>query len=311
MIVHLVDGTYELFRHFFGARRGNKGVDLPHAAVLGVLNTILQMIEGGGDHIGVATDHVIESFRNDLWPGYKTGAGIDRVLWSQFHPLEDALGLMGVATWPMVELEADDGLASAAAIASRDPAVLKVCIWTSDKDLTQCVVDDRVVQVDRKSGFIRNAAAVREKFGVAPHLIPDYLALVGDKADGFPGIPGFGPRSAATVLNRHGHIVDMPAADDPGVPDSGRSLLKRIHDTHELALLFLELATLRTDAPLFDTAADIRWRGPQPGFDALMLKMDGQRVLERAHRAAEHAAEHKDGTGFAQSARKQQKGGGE
>jgi 5'-3' exonuclease len=307
MIVHLVDGTYELFRHFFGARRGNKGEDLPFAAVLGVLNTALQMIEGGAEHIGVATDHVIESFRNDLWPGYKTGAGIERVLWSQFHPLEEALDLMGVAVWPMVELEADDGLASAAAIAGRDRAVQKICIWTSDKDLTQCVVDDRIVQVDRKSGFIRNAAAVREKFGVDPHLIPDYLALVGDKADGFPGIPGFGPRSAATVLNRHGHIRDMPAADSDLVPDNGRSLVRRIHENYELALLFVELATLRTDAPLFRSVEELRWRGPQPGFEKIMERMGGQRVLERAVRAAARTA---SGTGLAQSRRKPAKGGG-
>ena len=297
MIVHLVDGTYELFRHFFGARRGNKGADIPNAAILGVLNTILQMIEGGGVYIGVATDHVIESFRNDLWPGYKTGAGIERALWQQFHPLERALDLMGVAVWPMVELEADDGLASAAAIAGRDERVEKVCIWTSDKDLTQCVQGARVVQVDRKSGFIRDDKAVREKFGVDPASIPDYLALVGDSADGFPGLPGFGPRSAATLLNRYGHIRDVPAPDTPGLPDSGLTLLQKLHDNLDLALLFLELATLRADAPLFGNVDEIKWKGPKPGFAPFMESIGGQRVLARAVRAAADRAG--GGTGLA------------
>ena len=210
MIVHLIDGTYELFRHFYGARRFNKGEDPPFAAVIGVLNTVLQMIETGTTHVGVATDHVIESFRNELWSGYKTGDGIEPALWAQFHPLEEGLVAMGVATWPMVELEADDGLASAARIASEDERVEKVCIWTPDKDLAQCVRGDRVVQVDRKSGQIRNAEAVRAKFGVAPELIPDYLALVGDSADGYPGLPGIGAVTAARLINRHGRIEDFP-----------------------------------------------------------------------------------------------------
>ena len=188
MIVHLVDGTYELFRHFYGLRRFNKGKDRPLGAVTGVLQSVLELIEQGATHIGVATDHVIESFRNDLWPDYKTGAGIEPALRAQFLPLEEALVAMGVVTWPMVELEADDALASAARIAAEDASVLKVSIWTPDKDLAQCVVGDRVVQVDRKAKKIRDAAAVREKFGVEPGLIPDYLALVGDAADGYPGI---------------------------------------------------------------------------------------------------------------------------
>jgi 5'-3' exonuclease len=291
MIVHLLDGTYELFRHFYGARRGNKGADLPFAAVAGVLNTTLQMIEGGATHIGVATDHVIESLRNHLWPGYKTGEGIEWARWSQFHPLETALGLMGVAVWPMVELEADDGLASAAALASADDRVQKVCIWTPDKDLTQCVVGDRVVQVDRKGGQIRDAAGVRAKFGVSPASIPDYLALVGDKADGFPGIPGFGPRSAANLLNRYHHIADVPApgeehADDEWARTTGRGLIARLHSQMPLALLFVELATLRTDAPLFDDIEEIRWRGPQPGFTDFMAAAGAERVADRALRAA-------------------------
>src|ERR1700745_439486 len=212
MVVHLVDGTYELFRHFYGLRRFNKGKDRPFGAVVGVLNTVLQMIEEGATHLGVATDHVIESFRNSLWNGYKTGDGIDPALWAQFHPLEEALAAMGVTVWPMIDLEADDALASAATLAARDPRVEKVCIWTPDKDLAQCVRDDRVVQVDRKSKKIRNAGAVREKFGVAPILIPDFLALVGDAADGYPGISGIGPVTAARLLNRHGTIEHFPLA---------------------------------------------------------------------------------------------------
>jgi len=206
MIVHLIDGTYELFRHFYGARRFSKGEDAPFAAVIGVMQTVLQMLESGSTHIGVATDHVIESFRNDLWGGYKTGDGIEPALWAQFHPLEEGLVAMGVATWPMVELEADDGLASAAHLAALDPMVEKVCIWTPDKDLAQCVQGDRIVQVDRKSGQIRNAEAVRAKFGVAPEFIPDYLALVGDSADGYPGISGCGPKTAAQLINRYGPL---------------------------------------------------------------------------------------------------------
>src|SRR2546428_5005861 len=193
MIVHLIDGTYELFRHFYGLRRFNKGQDAPFGAVAGVLHTVLQMIEKGATHIGVATDHVIESFRNRLWPGYKTGEGVEPALRAQFHPLEQALIPLGVAVWPMVELEADDALASAAFLASADDRVEKVCIWTPDKDLAQCVRGDRVVQVDRKGKTVRNADGVREKFGVEPGLIPDFLALVGDAADGYPGIAGIGP----------------------------------------------------------------------------------------------------------------------
>jgi len=234
MIVHLLDGTYELFRHFYGIRSFNKGEDPPFGAVIGVLNTVLEMIEKGATHIGVATDHVIESFRNELWADYKTGEGIERVLHAQFFPLEESLEAMGVAVWPMVELEADDGLASAAALAAADARVEKVCIWTPDKDLAQCVRDDRVVQVDRRGQKIRNAAGVREKFGGDPVLIPDYLALVGDAADGYPGLEGIGPATAARMLNRYGPIESFP-------PDT-------LGDRRERALLFKTLATLRTDA---------------------------------------------------------------
>jgi len=213
VIVHLIDGTYELFRHFYGLRRFTKGEDRPLGAVAGVLNTVLEMLEKGATHVGVATDHVIESFRNRLWRGYKTGEGIEPALRRQFEPLEDALAAMGVAVWPMVELEADDALASAARLAAEDPRVEKVCIWTPDKDLAQCVRGDRVVQIDRRANRIRDAAGVREKFGVDPELIPDFLALVGDAADGYPGIGGIGSVGAARLLGSHGPIESFP----PGV----------------------------------------------------------------------------------------------
>ena len=273
MIVHLIDGTYELFRHFYGLRRFNKGQDRPYGAVVGVLNTVLEMIEQGATHVGVATDHVIESFRNDLWSGYKTGDGIDPALWAQFHPLEEALEAMGVTVWPMKELEADDALASAATLAARDASVEQVCIWTPDKDLAQCVREVRVVQVDRKTKAIRDADAVRAKFGVTPELIPDYLALVGDSADGYPGIAGIGPKGAASLLNRHGKIEDFP----PEV----------LREQRELALLFKKLATLRTDAPLFTHPDALRWSGPTEAFAAFSARCGDQRVLARAEKASQ------------------------
>jgi len=266
MIVHLLDGTYELFRHFYG-RRGRIANDGPFGAVAGVLHMTAQMLEGGATHIGVATDHVIESFRNGLWPGYKTGEGIDRALWRQFHPLEDALSAMGVVVWAMVELEADDALASAARIAAADPRVEKVCIWTPDKDLAQCVVGSRVVQVDRKSGQIRDADAVVAKFGVAPERIPDYLALVGDAADGYPGMPGIGPKTAAQLIARYGPLEAFP-------PESLRGGV-------EEALLFKRLATLRADAPLFSDVDALRWRGPTAAFPAAAGKIGDARLLPR------------------------------
>ena len=267
MIVHLVDGTYELFRHFYGIRRWNKGADPPFGAVNGVLHTVAQMLEGGATHIGVGTDHVIESFRNDLWPDYKTGAGIERALRAQFVPLENALAAMGVVVWPMIDLEADDALASAACAAAKNEQVLKVCIWTPDKDLAQCVVADRVVQVDRKSGQIRDADAVRVKYGVLPARIPDYLALVGDAADGYPGIPGWGPRTAARLINRYGALEDFP--------------VESLKDNRERALLFKQLATLRTDAPLFHDVEQLRWRGATAAFPALAEKLGDPRIAKR------------------------------
>jgi len=271
IVVHLVDGTYELFRHFYGLRRATgteaASVDKPFGAVAGVLGTVVQMLEQGATHIGVATDHVIESFRNDLWPGYKTGDGIDPALWAQFHPLEEALAALGVATWAMVELEADDALASAAHLAAQDERVEKVCIWTPDKDLAQCVIGTRVVQIDRRSGQIRDAGGVRAKFGVDPEHIADYLALVGDAADGYPGLRGWGPKTAARLIERHGRLEDFP-------PDV-------LGDNRESALLFKTLATLRTDAPLFRDIDEIRWRGPTPTFAAVADRIGDARLLAR------------------------------
>jgi 5'-3' exonuclease len=251
MIIHLIDGTYELFRHYYGLRRhSQKGT--PLGAVAGVLGTVVQMLETGATHLGVATDHIIESFRNELWPGYKTGQGIEPALYAQFVPLEEALAAMGVATWPMVELEADDALASAAYLAAQDPGVEKVCIWTPDKDLAQCVSGTRVVQVDRRSGQIRDDAGVRAKFGVGPSHIADYLALVGDAADGYPGIPRTGAKTAARLIARYGAIEEFPS--------------HVLCETAELALLFKRLATLRTDAPLFSDVEALRWRGAADEF---------------------------------------------
>jgi 5'-3' exonuclease len=282
VIVHLVDGTYELFRHFYGLRRFTKGKDRPYGAVVGVLQTVLQMLENGdrvkgcasrgegGTYLGVATDHVIESFRNRLWPDYKTGAGIEPALLAQFHPLEEALAAMGVVVWPMIELEADDALASAAHLASKDKKVQKVAIWTPDKDLAQCVRGTRVVQIDGRRKTIRDAAGIREKFGVSPQLIPDLLALVGDAADGYPGIPGIGARTAAQLLNRYGPIENFPS--------------NVLGEQRDLALLFKNLATLRTDAPLFKKAETLRWRGATPGFAAWADRMEAPRLLERCDR---------------------------
>ncbi|MGI8438240.1 MAG: 5'-3' exonuclease [Chthoniobacterales bacterium] len=274
MIVHLVDATYELFRHFYGLRRFTKGKDRPYGAVVGVLQSVLQIIENenGDTYLGVATDHVIESFRNRLWADYKTDAGIEPALLAQFHPLEEALAAMGVVVWPMIELEADDALASAAHLAAMDKKVEKVAIWTPDKDLAQCVRGTRVVQCDSRRKTIRDAAGIREKFGVDPPLIPDLLALVGDAADGYPGIPGIGAKTAAQLLNRHGSIEDFPA--------------NVLGAQRDLALLFKKLATLRTDAPLFKKVETLRWRGPTPAFGAWADRMEAPWLLERCDKAA-------------------------
>ena len=265
MIVHLVDGTYELFRHFYGLRRFTKDKDRPFGAVAGVLNTVLEMIDEGATHIGVATDQVIESFRNALWSGYKTGEGIDPNLWAQFGPLESGLVAMGVTTWPMVELEADDALASAAALASGNGDVEKVCIWTPDKDLAQCVQGERVVQIDRRHKAIRNAEAVRAKFGVDPVRIPDYLALVGDSA---------GPKGAAGLIERYGAIEQFPE--------------ETLGERRPLALLFKRLATLRSDAALFEDVDDLRWQGIGPTFEDFCERIGNEKLLSRARRASEN-----------------------
>jgi 5'-3' exonuclease len=272
MIVHLIDGTYELFRHFYGLRRAGARAQRPLGAAAGVLNTVLQMIAEGATHVGVATDHVIESFRNALWAGYKTGDGVDAELLAQFHPLEDALRSMGITVWAMTELEADDALASAAHLAGLVAAVEKVCIWTPDKDLAQCVRGERVVQVDRKSGAIRDAAGVRRKFGVDPQWIPDFLALVGDSADGYPGISGIGRVGAARLINRYGGLESFPA--------------QVLGAQRELALLFKRLATLRTDANLFSQVDDLCWRGATAGFAATALRLGEPRLAGRASELA-------------------------
>jgi len=272
--VHLVDGTYELFRHYYAlpSARDRDGCEV--AAVRGVLASVLGMMREGATHVAVATDHIIESFRNGLWPGYKTGEGIEPALWAQFHPLEEALAAMGVVVWPMVELEADDALASAAHLAAADLRVVKVCIWTPDKDLAQCVRGDRVVQMDRRSNKIRDAAAVREKFGVEPARIPALQALVGDAADGYPGVAGIGEVTAARLINRYGAIEDFPPEVLAG-------------ERREQALLFKRLATLRTDAPLFADVAELRWRGPSDGFAAWAERIGDARLLPRSRNAVE------------------------
>lgn len=273
MIVHLIDGTYELYRQFYGLRSFNKGKDKPLGAVAGVLHGVLKMMEDGATHVGVATDHIIESFRNELWSDYKTGAGIEPALWKQFHPLEEALEKMGVAVWPMVELEADDALASAAKRAAADKCVDKVCIWTPDKDLAQCVVDDRVVQIDRRANVIRNAEGVRKKFGVTPALIPDLLALIGDASDGYPGIAGIGKITAVRLLNQYGPIEAFPK--------------EILGEKRQRALLFRKLATLRTDAKLFRRVDQLRWRGPDATFARFAAKTGADKLLPRVNALAE------------------------
>ena len=273
MVIHLIDGTYELFRHFYGLRRFTKDKDRPYGGVAGVLHTVLQLVEKGATHLGVATDHVIESFRNGLWPGYKTSEGMEPALLAQFHPLEDALSAMGVVVWPMVELEADDALASAAHLAAADERVEKVCIWTPDKDLAQCVRGERVVQMDRKSNKMRGDAEVREKYGVEPQRIPDLLALVGDAADGYPGIAGIGEVTAARLINRYGPLESFPAEALAG-------------ERRDRALLFKRLATLRTDAPLFADVEALRWRGPTDGFAAWAERIGEARLVTRSVKAA-------------------------
>ncbi len=271
MDVCLIDGTYELFRHFFAvpSLKDAKGREI--GAVRGVVNSVRGMIDHGTTHLGVATDRVIESFRNDLYPGYKTGEGIPAELYSQFPILEDALEAMGVVVWPMVEFEADDALASAAVKAAQDPQVDRILICTPDKDLSQCVSDTRIVQVHRRTQVILDEAAVVAKFGVSPKSIPDYLAVVGDSADGFPGVPGWGKKAAASTLSVYPHLEDIPKDWREWVPSirNAQSLAKALFASWDNALLFRTLATLRTDVPVFNTVADLRWAGPRPDFEEL------------------------------------------
>ncbi|MBO0729585.1 MAG: flap endonuclease [Acidimicrobiaceae bacterium] len=284
MEVHLVDGTYELFRHFYGAppHRTKSGYEV--GAIRGVLSSLLALLADGATHVGVAVDHVIESFRNDMWPGYKTGAGVDPVLWAQSEPLERAMAAMGLVVWSMVELEADDALASAAEVAAADPTVDRVVICTPDKDLGQCVVGDRVVQLDRRKRMLLDEAGVRAKFGVGPGSIPDYLALVGDSADGFPGLPGFGAKSAAAVVAQYEHLEAIPAAAGQwdvsvrGAPKLAATLVAY----HKEALLFRDLATLRRQPPVIESAEQLRWSGPTKEFAAVASWLEQPALAERA-----------------------------
>ena len=285
MIVHLVDGTYELFRYFLSpAAAFNRSTPESLKAVHGVVGSMLGMLEGGATHLGVATDHVIESFRNALWPGYKTGEGIDPVLFAQFHPLEDALRALGVIVWPMVEFEADDALASAAAMAAADSRVDQVIVCTPDKDLAQCVRGDRIVQLDRRTRELRNEEGVRLKFGVLPPSIPDWLALVGDSADGYPGLPGWGARSAAAVLARYGHLEDIPslATEWDVVVRGATRLATTLSAERERALLFRTLAMLRTDAPIGADVDALRWTGPRAEFADWSARLGAPSLQERA-----------------------------
>ena len=288
MDVHLVDGTYELFRHHFAvpSHRDLDGMEV--AATRGVLGSILSMLEGGATHVGIATDHVVESFRNDLWPGYKTSAGMDPELLAQFPVLEDALRALGVGVWAMVELEADDAMASAATVGAADTRVDQVIICTPDKDLGQCVVGDRVVQLDRRSGIVRDEAGVIAKFGVPPGSIPDWLALVGDSADGFPGLAGWGAKSAAAVLARYLHVEAIPAlAKDWDVDVRGAVKLATTLAEHPVdAALFKLLATLRDDADV-GAVDEWRWTGPAAGFDTWCERLGAPRMMDRAERLAE------------------------
>jgi 5'-3' exonuclease len=289
VIVHLVDGTYELFRYFMSpAAAFERTAPDELRAARGVVTSILGMLEGGATHIGVATDHVIESFRNGLWPGYKTGEGIDPVLYGQFEPLEDALRSLGVVVWAMVEFEADDAMAAAAEMAEADSRVEQVIVCTPDKDLAQCVRGDRIVQLDRRTREVRNESGVRQKFGVAPESIPDWLALVGDSADGFPGLPGWGARSASTVLARYRHLEEIPRqAAQWGVSMRGTErLAATLAEQWERALLFRRLATLRADAPIGVDVDALTWKGPRADFADWAQRFGAPALRERAVKLA-------------------------
>ncbi len=283
MDIYLVDGTYELFRHFYAmpTHANDRGEEV--GATRGVLNSIAGMLESGITHIGVATDHVIESFRNNLWPGYKTGEGVDPRLISQFPLLEEALEAMGVMVWPMVELEADDALAGAAASLNKLAKVGRIYLCTPDKDLAQCVRDDRVVQLDRRARSVRNEAGVIEKFGVPPRSIPDYLALVGDDADGYPGLEGWGEKSTATVLGIYKHLESIPPKSENWKvqPRSAPRLAEVLETNFKLAILFRDLATLRTKEPNISSPEEIRWRAPGARFPAICKRLDDSQLVDR------------------------------
>ena len=284
MEIHLIDGTYELFRHFYAVPPARDADGREVGAVRGVLASLLGMLKGGVTHIGVATDHVIESFRNSLWAGYKTGEGVDPDLLAQFPLLEDVLSAAGIVVWPMVEFEADDALASAATAAAQNPQVERVVIATPDKDLAQCVRGTRVVQLNRRSGAIQDESAVIQKFGVRPESIPDYLGLVGDSADGFPGLPGWGAKSAAAVLAKFGHLESIPHDSREWQVNAGRAdtLAATLVSHWEDALLFRTLATLRSDIALFDDIEALRWKGPTPAFDEIGKRLDTARTEKTA-----------------------------
>jgi 5'-3' exonuclease len=289
VVVHLIDGTFELFRYFLSpAAAFDRSTPEELRAVRGVVASVLGLLEAGVTHVGVATDHVIESFRNALWPGYKTGEGIDPLLFAQFEPLEDALRALGVVVWPMVEFEADDALAAAAAMAAADPRVDQVVICTPDKDLAQCVRGARVVQLDRRTNEVRDETGVAKKYGVPPVSIPDWLALVGDSADGYPGLPGWGAKSAAAVLARYGRLERIPerAAEwDVPVRTASR-LAATLAEQRERAMLFRHLATLREDAPIGVDVDALRWSGPRPAFAAWSERLGAASLHERAARRA-------------------------
>jgi 5'-3' exonuclease len=287
MNIYLIDGTYELFRHFYALPSGKNDKGQEIAAVRGVLSSVLSMIESGVTHLGVATDHIVESFRNNLYPGYKTAEGVPPELLSQFPILEEALQAMGVMVWPMIEFEADDALASAAAKVAQDPQVTQVIICTPDKDLAQCVVGTRVVQLDRRQNLLRDESGVIKKFGVQPQSIPDYLAVVGDSADGYPGIPGWGAKAASSVLAHYQHLENIPQNPQQWPPSirRARTLAESLFASWNDALLFRTLATLRTDAPVFETIDDLRWQGPQPEFAALCKRLNAPNFPNRAQSA--------------------------
>jgi 5'-3' exonuclease len=291
MKVHLVDGTYELFRYFFAVPAAIDANGQDVGAVRGVLGTVLSMIEGGATHIGVATDHVVESFRNTLYTGYKTSEGVPPTLLAQFPILETALRSLGVVVWPMVEFEADDALASAAAKAAREPTVDQVVICTPDKDLGQCIMGTRVVQLDRRRGVLRDEAGVVEKFGVGPASIPDYLALVGDSADGYPGLSGWGPKAAALTLSRYPHLETIPKDWQAWHPSirKARTLAATLFGDWNDALLYRTLATLRLDVPVFDAVVELRWTGPDPEFQDCCHRLQSPDLFVRATTRAAHA----------------------